>query len=132
MFDNQLTGTLPSFAQLTRLTFLCVSANALSGTIPSDIGQLTGLRFLGVQQSATGGTVPLSFSSLRLLTYEGFHSGCVLACHRLLTSVYCCREQQSKRKNTVFLCICWMTALSISPPVPSSARHWAFSNPCQR
>jgi hypothetical protein len=63
---NQLTGTIPSemglMHQLTNLSFY---NNQLTGTIPSEIGELTQLTFLDFYSNSLTGTIP---SEMGLLT----------------------------------------------------------------
>ena len=40
MYDNQLTGTLPSLSPLTRLTYLSLADNGFSGSLPGWIWNL--------------------------------------------------------------------------------------------
>ena len=66
--DNQfvrLNGTLPlEMGNLSRLSVLDLSNNALSGQIPSQFGNLTSLTFLNLGQNKLSGPIPNTFSNL--------------------------------------------------------------------
>ena len=62
---NALTGTIPpEIGNLTNLTRLILSSNALTGTIPPEIGNLTNLRELQLQENLLSGTVQLSVAQV--------------------------------------------------------------------
>ena len=59
LYDNQLTGTLPTeLGKLTKLEELYLHNNQLTGTIPTQLGNLANLRDAASQQQPTHGTHP--------------------------------------------------------------------------
>ncbi|BBM98977.1 hypothetical protein MPTK1_1g17720 [Marchantia polymorpha subsp. ruderalis] len=58
--NNQLTGSIPDFGQLTRLQTLHLQNNQLSGEFPSSLGGLQSLTEIFVENNSLSGTVPAS------------------------------------------------------------------------
>ncbi|KAA8536103.1 hypothetical protein F0562_028581 [Nyssa sinensis] len=61
---NSLTGSIPSFASLRNLTFLDMSLNFLSGTIPPAIGTLSKLKFLNFSNNSLSSSIPAQLGDL--------------------------------------------------------------------
>ncbi|UFH54711.1 hypothetical protein [Spirosoma sp. KNUC1025] len=62
---NNLSGTLPtSLPQLSKLWVLNLGNNKLMGTIPANLGQLVNLRLLYLNDNQFTGTLPTSLSGL--------------------------------------------------------------------
>jgi hypothetical protein len=56
---NAISGSLPSqLGRLTRLQTLSLESLRLSGTVPSQLGQLTALQFLALHGNALAGSMP--------------------------------------------------------------------------
>ena len=66
---NKFKGLLPdSFSNLSNsLTFLSISVNEISGTIPKDIGNLINLQYLDLSNNYFTGTLPSSLGRLKSL-----------------------------------------------------------------
>ena len=54
----------------SRNSYLDVSSNQLSGSIPTAISAMSALQYLSVASNALSGTVPLDLSSLSALRYD--------------------------------------------------------------
>ena len=66
---NNLTGTLPTeIGELTDLTVLDVNTNLLSGTLPTEVGRLTQLHNVYVNTNSLSGTLPTEVRDLAKLT----------------------------------------------------------------
>ena len=66
---NALTGTIPSeLGQLTSLTNMDLSYNSLTGTIPSELDQLTALTYMNLYSNSLNGTIPSELGQLTALT----------------------------------------------------------------
>ena len=67
---NDLTGTVPPamLTGLTQLQTLSMRNNALSGTIPTEVGAMDQLQFLFAQSNLMVGTIPSEMGSLSSLT----------------------------------------------------------------
>jgi len=66
---NKLTGTIPSeLGNLTSLTNLHLGGNSLTGTIPAELGNLSNLTWLNLQLNSLTGTIPSEFGNLTNLT----------------------------------------------------------------
>jgi Leucine-rich repeat (LRR) protein len=64
---NLLSGTIPSsIGMLTNLDFLDLADNTLNGTIPTEMGLLSKLEVLDLWSNRFTGTVPFSLASLPL------------------------------------------------------------------
>ncbi|GKB40088.1 leucine-rich repeat-containing protein [Tanacetum coccineum] len=67
---NEFTGTIPeSIGNMTQLTVLDLSYNKFSGTIPISIGSLTSLTWLDLSENKFSGVIPKSIGSLTKLTH---------------------------------------------------------------
>ncbi|WVZ51072.1 hypothetical protein U9M48_002254 [Paspalum notatum var. saurae] len=66
---NKFKGLVPdSFSNLSvSLTFLSISVNEISGSIPKDIGNLISLQYLDLSNNYFTGTLPFSLSKLKNL-----------------------------------------------------------------
>ena len=66
LFDNDLQGTIPAeLGELTALTYLELSRNALTGTIPFQLGQqLTSLTKLSLSENQLTGSIPSTIGDL--------------------------------------------------------------------
>ncbi|KAL5577850.1 hypothetical protein UlMin_019549 [Ulmus minor] len=62
--QNYLNGTIPREWASTKLDFLVLSVNKLSGPIPGFLGNITTLRALGLESNMFSGTVPPEFGKL--------------------------------------------------------------------
>ena len=71
---NRITGTIPSLTGLTRLTNLDLNNNHLTYTIPEDIGELTKLKSLMLYYNSLSGTIPSTIGNLGMLTMLEFDS----------------------------------------------------------
>jgi len=81
LFDNQLSGTLPSeLGDLTTLTWMKIYDNSLSGTLPSALGQLTALTILAIGESQVSGSLPSQLGGLTALTYLDLRDNSLSGC----------------------------------------------------
>ncbi|KAB2601362.1 LRR receptor-like serine/threonine-protein kinase [Pyrus ussuriensis x Pyrus communis] len=62
--QNDLSGSIPREWNSTKLEFLVVSVNNLSGPIPSYLGSMTTLQALGLESNLFSGTVPPELGNL--------------------------------------------------------------------
>ena len=62
-YRNELTGSIPDFARLTKLRELWLANNRLSGTIPAKLGDLTDLTTLSLNGNQLTGCIPSSLAS---------------------------------------------------------------------
>lgn len=70
LHSNLLTGPLPSYIdQLPELLNLFFDDNYFTGTIPKNFGSLTGLKFLQMESNFLTGTIPDSLGSIASLRY---------------------------------------------------------------
>ena len=66
--SNRFSGSFPAYRNLLNLTYLAVSSNDLSGTIPSEIGLLSSLEYLFMQDNyKPSGSIPTTLGMLRNL-----------------------------------------------------------------
>ncbi|KAI8822728.1 hypothetical protein BJ741DRAFT_88312 [Chytriomyces cf. hyalinus JEL632] len=66
---NQLTGIIPTeLARLTSLTALDLYNNQLTGPIPTELGRLTSLKSLLLDSNRLSGSIPCEFSNLKALS----------------------------------------------------------------
>ena len=87
LYLNALSGTIPAqIGQFTSLTLLLFTENSLSGTIPTQIGQLTSLTGLYIYGNALSGSIPDSVCDLPSIVY-GFYADCV---NCVLSKPGCC------------------------------------------
>lgn len=69
---NALTGTIPQqLGSVANIQFLSLNNNQLSGNLPATLGNLTALRFMNLQENKLSGSIPSKFSQLQGL--EGFN-----------------------------------------------------------
>ncbi|XP_040363265.1 probable leucine-rich repeat receptor-like serine/threonine-protein kinase At3g14840 isoform X2 [Rosa chinensis] len=61
---NFLSGNIPSEWASTKLEFMALSANNLSGPVPAFLGNITTLTFLSLESNMFSGTVPPEFGKL--------------------------------------------------------------------
>ncbi|XP_075496889.1 putative LRR receptor-like serine/threonine-protein kinase RFK1 isoform X3 [Primulina tabacum] len=61
---NLLTGTIPKEWALTRLNFISVLVNRLSGEIPKLLGNITSLTYLSLEANQFSGTIPSELGRL--------------------------------------------------------------------
>ncbi|XP_059436377.1 probable leucine-rich repeat receptor-like serine/threonine-protein kinase At3g14840 [Corylus avellana] len=61
---NYLTGTIPPEWASTKLKFLSVTVNKLSGPIPSYLGNITTLVYMSIENNLFSGIVPPELGSL--------------------------------------------------------------------
>ena len=62
LYDNQLTGTVPSALRLRRLFLLDLGRNQLTGQLPDDLGEkFVSLRILSLSHNKFSGTLPPSY-----------------------------------------------------------------------
>ncbi|KAI5659815.1 hypothetical protein M9H77_28608 [Catharanthus roseus] len=61
---NYLHGTIPSEWSSTKLNFISVFANRLSGEIPKELGNITSLRYLNLEANQFSGFVPSELGNL--------------------------------------------------------------------
>ncbi|XP_022015833.1 probable leucine-rich repeat receptor-like serine/threonine-protein kinase At3g14840 isoform X7 [Helianthus annuus] len=64
---NYLNGTIPSEWASTKLEYLSVSANRLTGRIPTYLGNITSLVYLSLQNNMFSGTIPAELGKLENL-----------------------------------------------------------------
>ena len=69
LFENSLQGTIPIqyFTEMTNLGNVDLSKNALSGSIPTEIGLLSDLFYLDVHNNLFTGSIPTELGKLKLL-----------------------------------------------------------------
>ncbi|KAF3438259.1 hypothetical protein FNV43_RR21020 [Rhamnella rubrinervis] len=102
---NYLTGSLsPSIGNLTRLQYLTIGINALSGEIPKEVGQLTELLSFSVAGNNFSGPLPDEIGNLLKLRQLYLHSSGVsgeipstLAKLQNLVTVYASNTELSGR-----------------------------------
>lgn len=69
LYDNQLTGLLPSaMGNLTQLKGIALWNNHLTGQIPSELGDLTNLTGINISRNQLNGMIPAELVSLTNLT----------------------------------------------------------------
>ncbi|XP_059435594.1 probable LRR receptor-like serine/threonine-protein kinase At1g07650 [Corylus avellana] len=66
---NYLTGTIPPEWASTKLEYLVIPANKLSGPIPSYLGNITTLIYMSLEGNLFSGSVPLELGNLVNLEY---------------------------------------------------------------
>jgi hypothetical protein len=67
---NRLSSTLPTqLARLSKLQYLLMWRNALTGPIPSELGKLSALLGLGLSSNLLNFTIPTDFGRLTNLQY---------------------------------------------------------------
>nr|TKS10191.1 hypothetical protein D5086_0000085500 [Populus alba] len=64
LWANYLSGNIPPEWANTKLEFLCVGVNRLTGKIPSYLGRITTLSYLSIQNNMFSGTVPPELGGL--------------------------------------------------------------------
>ena len=65
LFNNALSGTIPSeLGHITGLTGLSFRINTISGTVPSELGRLTALKGIGLYNNRLSGTLPTQLALL--------------------------------------------------------------------
>ncbi|KAJ6349259.1 hypothetical protein OIU77_006778 [Salix suchowensis] len=64
LWANYLSGNIPPEWADTKLEYLSLGVNRLSGTIPSYLGRITTLRFLNIENNMFSGTVPPELGDL--------------------------------------------------------------------
>ncbi|KAL0384620.1 UNVERIFIED_CONTAM: Leucine-rich repeat receptor-like serine/threonine-protein kinase BAM1 [Sesamum radiatum] len=67
--NNMLSGPLSENSELHQLVKLDLSANALTGEIPHEIGNCVHLDYLDLSQNNLSGPIPEEISSIRILNY---------------------------------------------------------------
>eukprot|EP00978_Attheya_sp_CCMP212_P016812 scaffold44411_cov45-Attheya_sp.AAC.1 len=70
--SNALTGTIPS--ELGQISNLNLHSNALNGTIPSELGQISNLQGLSLFANALTGTIPSELGQMPNLEYLDLHN----------------------------------------------------------
>ncbi|KAK3242273.1 hypothetical protein CYMTET_48030 [Cymbomonas tetramitiformis] len=66
---NSLTGTVPTeLGELTLMTSLKLYDNSLTGTLPTELGELTLMTYLELSVNSLTGTVPTELGELTLMT----------------------------------------------------------------
>ncbi len=61
-----------AMSQLVRLTYLDLSSNRISGTVPAEFSTFTALSHLDLSENLLYGTVPLEWEEMRALTHLDF------------------------------------------------------------
>uniref|UniRef100_A0A1J3D7V8 non-specific serine/threonine protein kinase n=1 Tax=Noccaea caerulescens TaxID=107243 RepID=A0A1J3D7V8_NOCCA len=61
---NYLNGTIPLEWAMTKLTFISLLVNRLSGEIPKELGNMTSLTYLDLEANALSGTIPQELGNL--------------------------------------------------------------------
>ncbi len=75
LYNNALSGTIPpELGSLAGLQWLSLSRNALSGTIPPELGSLASLQQLSLSGNALSGTIPPELGSLAGLQTLWLHN----------------------------------------------------------
>ena len=70
LYNNALTGTLPTdLGNLSKLEGLYLNGNSLSGAIPSELGALSILKILWLHGNAFAGPIPPELGALSRLTF---------------------------------------------------------------
>ena len=70
--SNPLGGTIPDLSGMTRLTYLWLHSNELTGSIPASLGTLSNLEGLTLSNNELTGSIP-DLSRLDDLTRLGLH-----------------------------------------------------------
>lgn len=68
MGTNQISGTIPHYTGLSQLQHLYLSSNLLTGSIPAELGSLAGLMRLKLDNNGLTGSIPSELGNLTLLT----------------------------------------------------------------
>ena len=75
LHDNALSGSIPSeLGKLINLTHLFLNDNSLSGSIPVELGNLTKLTLLFLHNNSLTGSIPVELGNLTKLTNLSLHS----------------------------------------------------------
>jgi hypothetical protein len=70
LHHNALTGTIPSeLGQVSKLGELIIGPNALTGTIPSELGHMSTPQVLYLRHNALTGTIPSELGHMSTLQY---------------------------------------------------------------
>uniref|UniRef100_A0A6N2KA68 Leucine-rich repeat-containing N-terminal plant-type domain-containing protein n=1 Tax=Salix viminalis TaxID=40686 RepID=A0A6N2KA68_SALVM len=74
LWANYLSGNIPLEWADTKLEFLCIGVNRLTGKIPNYLGKITTLRSLDIGNNMFNGTVPPELGDLVNLENLSVHS----------------------------------------------------------
>uniref|UniRef100_A0A2N9GG18 Leucine-rich repeat-containing N-terminal plant-type domain-containing protein n=1 Tax=Fagus sylvatica TaxID=28930 RepID=A0A2N9GG18_FAGSY len=61
---NYLSGNIPANGLLTKLEYLSITVNNLSGPIPSFLGNITTLKYMSIESNLFSGMVPIELGKL--------------------------------------------------------------------
>ncbi|KAI3796766.1 hypothetical protein L1987_39451 [Smallanthus sonchifolius] len=64
---NYLNGNIPEEWESTKLEFISVTGNRLSGSIPTFLGNITTLKYMGLENNMFSGKVPAELGNLKSL-----------------------------------------------------------------
>ena len=64
--NNDLEGTLDGISRLTKLRYLYLNQNQLSGTLPAELGNCSTLNYLVLDNNNITGTIPVEVASMNL------------------------------------------------------------------
>ncbi|XP_059435612.1 probable LRR receptor-like serine/threonine-protein kinase At1g07650 [Corylus avellana] len=75
IYVNKLSGPIPSYlGKITTLTYLSLSSNLFSGSVPPELGNLVNLEYLDLRANNLTGELPVTLTDLTKLTRLGISS----------------------------------------------------------
>jgi hypothetical protein len=106
LYSNQLTGSIPTeLGNLINLGDLELQSNQLTGSIPPELGNLSNLQDLYLSSNQLTGSIPSSLGNLSNLTYLGLQSnqltGSIPSSLGNLSNLYSLRLQSNQLTGSI-------------------------------